>query len=290
MIERKFIAENLKKVNVEDYLRKELEKCGIISIDIQRTPLVTRIGIKAERPGLIIGKKGKNISDIAAMIERELAIEKPQIEVVDITNPSLEPAIIARWIAKSLEKGLNPRKVAQRGLRRVMDAGAMGCEILLSGKLSGKGAKAKHNRVAAGYMKKAGESVKNVLEGIVEAHLKQGIVGIKVRIVPPNVVFPDKVDLKKMFAKPEEAKAEEKPAEEKMGEAPAPEAKPEEKFEETKPEEKPAEEGKEAPAEGAKEAEAVPKEKAKKKPLRKGAKKGEKSGDTKDEGAQGAGE
>ena len=276
MIERKFITENMKKIGVEDYLKKELEKCGIISLDIQRTPVVTRIGIKAERPGLIIGKKGKNINDIAMMIERELGIEKPQIEVVDITNPSLEPMIIARGIAKSLGKGLNPRKVMQRSLKRVMESGAMGCEIALSGKLAGKGAKARHSRVAAGYMKKAGDSVKNVSQGLLEAHLKQGIIGIKVSIVPPDVIFPDKVDLKKALAKPEEKPAE-KPAEEaKVEEVPAP-TKPEEKFEETKPkaEEKPAE---------------APAKEEKKKPARKRAKKGEKSGDNKEEGPESAGE
>lgn len=277
MIERKFITENMKKIGVEDYLKKELEKCGIISLDIQRTPVVTRIGIKAERPGLIIGKKGKNINDIAMMIERELGIEKPQIEVVDITNPSLEPMIIARGIAKSLEKGLNPRKVMQRSLKRVMESGAMGCEIALSGKLAGKGAKARHSRVAAGYMKKAGDSVKNVSQGLLEAHLKQGIIGIKVSIVPPDVIFPDKVDLKKALAKPD-VKPVETPAEAaKVEEIPAPaEVKPEEKFEETKPaEEKPAE---------------APAKEEKKKPVKKRAKKGEKSGDNKEEGPESAGE
>jgi small subunit ribosomal protein S3 len=199
MIEKKFIKENTRMIKVEDYVKRELEKAGIIDVDIQRSTLATRIGIIAENPGLIIGRKGKTIQDLTADLQKNLGIENPQIEVSDVQNASLEPKIIGRWIARMLERGLKPKRVIQKAAERVMAAGALGVEIVAKGKLQGKGAQARSERVLKGYVKKSGDPVKLIKKAFEKANMKQGIIGITVKIVPSDVVFPDKIDVKKFF-------------------------------------------------------------------------------------------
>ena len=196
MIERKFVKEKLKRLKTKEYLEKKLEKAGVVDVDIQRTTLSTRIGISAERPGIVIGRKGSGIRELSEEIEKEIGIENPQIEVTDVQNPNLHPKVITNYIKRSLERGNRPRRVAKAALSKVMRSGAMGAEIIIDG-TSGKGGRSRKERAFAGYLKKAGESVKQVREAKEQAKLKQGALGITVRIVPPDVVFPDKVVIKK---------------------------------------------------------------------------------------------
>jgi small subunit ribosomal protein S3 len=231
MIERKFIDESIKKLKTTEHIKKDLEKAGITNIEIQRTTLATRIGVTAEKPGMIIGRKGKTIKDLSESVEKILGIQNPQIEVNEVQNTSLEPAVIAHWIAGSLERGMRPKQILQRAIERIMGAGAMGAEIVVKGKIQGKGAKARKERVIAGYIKKAGNTTRLVRIVKEKAVLKQGIIGITVRIVPPGTVFPDKIDIKSMIQKQAATAAAaeaQKAAEAKPAEAPKVEAKAEE--------------------------------------------------------------
>lgn len=228
MMEKKFIKEDTRRTKVEDYVRRELERAGIVEVDIQRSTLATRIGIIAENPGLIIGRKGKTIQDLTNDLQSKLGIENPQIEVSDVRYPDLEPRVIARTITRMLERGLKPKRVLQRAAERVMRAGALGVEIVAKGKLHGKGAQARTERLIKGYVQKSGDGLKFIKEAFEKANLKQGIIGVTVRIVPPDVVFPDKIDIKKFF----EAAAAKAEAGQKLAEGVKAEAKPEEKGEE----------------------------------------------------------
>ena len=196
MIERKFIQDSIKRVKTRDYVKKALEKAGIVDVDIQRTTLNTRIQITAERPGLVIGKRGEGIKDISERIEKEIGIENPQIEVADVTRPNLEPSVIARAIKRMLERGTKGKKVIKTMVAKVMRSGAIGVEIIVDGSPS-RGNRSKKERVSAGYLKKAGDSVKLIREAKDIAVMKQGVLGITVRIVPPEVKFPDKIIIKK---------------------------------------------------------------------------------------------
>lgn len=230
MIEKKFIKDNIKKVKAKEYVRGELERAGVVDVSIQRTTLATRIAVKAEKPGLIIGKKGKTVKDLSEAIAKSLGVENPQIEVVDVQEPDMEPRVVARWIVHQLEKGTKPKKVIQIAVDRVMNAGALGVEIIIKGKLQGKGAQARRESILKGYLKKAGDMKKLVREAKESAVLKQGIIGIVVRIVPRDVIFSDKMDLEKMGIISAEGKKTPKAAEGEEKE----EAKEEEKTEEKK--------------------------------------------------------
>jgi small subunit ribosomal protein S3 len=205
-IERLFIGEGIREAEVKKFLRHELKRAGIAEITILRTPLVTRIVIFCDRPAIVIGRKGRNVKHITRVIEEDYKIEKPELEIKKTDNPRLEPDVVAYQIASALEMGTNPRRVGYQTLQSIIRDGAKGAEIVMSGKLVGKGGRARTLKMKAGYMKKCGEpSFTQVKTGFMMAVCKPGTIGIKVRIVPKDVHFPDEVKI----IMPEEIKIQE---------------------------------------------------------------------------------
>jgi len=188
----KLIEEPYAKYKIMKYLEKRLDRAGLASIDIQRTPLVTRITLEVTNPAKIIGRGGRLINELTDDIKRDFGIENPQISVIDVRQPFLEPRMVAKRAGKYIEMGKKLRAVLHYLLREVITAGALGAEIVASGKISAKGAKAKSLRVSAGYIPKAGEPARLVREAHLAANTKSGVIGVFVRIVPPGTVFPDK--------------------------------------------------------------------------------------------------
>lgn len=215
MIERKFVAEKMKEFLVNQYLFKELGPGKFSSFEIRRTPLGERIIIYTARPGLIVGKGGENIKDLTRVLKMRFKMENPQIEVAEIINPNLDAQNMAEQIVTVLER-FGPKRfksVGYKTLQKIIDAGAMGAEIVISGR-GLPGARAKSWRFYAGYLKKSGDiSMSKVDYGNAKANLNSGTVGIKVRVLPPNTILPDKIkfrDLSKQTIAVEEVKTEEK--------------------------------------------------------------------------------
>lgn len=182
MIERKFIESAMTNLKVKNYLKKELARAQVSEVDIQRTPLNTRVVIYCAKPGIIIGRGGRKIDMLTEKLEKEFNINKPYIDVRVVDNPWLDAAIVARRIAEDLERGKRYRAIVQRYLRRIMEAGAYGAEIRISGKLSGERARSEVFRV--GYLKKCGNSSEvNVDKAQDFVVLKAGKLGIKVAIM-----------------------------------------------------------------------------------------------------------
>ncbi len=198
MIEKKFVEDGITRMRAKEFVKNEVAKAGIVNINIQRTTLSTRISLLAENPGIVIGRKGKGIKDLADVIETKMKLENPQIEVSNVDEKGLEPAIIGNWIIRMLERGFKPKRAMSKALYRVMSAHAIGCEIIVKGVVRGKGKKAGKLRVSAGYLKKAGHGKELVKEFNGRAVLKQGVIGVTVRIVPPDVIFPDKMIMPKV--------------------------------------------------------------------------------------------
>jgi len=188
----KLIEEYYTKYKIMKYLEAKLDRAGLASIDIQRTPLVTRITLEVTNPAKIIGKKGRLINELTDSIKSEFKIENPQISVIDVRQPFLEPRMVAKRAAKYIEMGKKVRAVLHYLLREIIQAGALGAEIVASGKIGAKGAKAKRLRVSGGYIPQAGEPARLVRVAHLAANTKSGVIGVLVRIVPPGTVFPDK--------------------------------------------------------------------------------------------------
>ena len=191
-IEAKFIDNQIEKYKVMKYLEKELDRAGVASIEIQRTPIVTRIAIEVLNPGRVIGKKGKTINTLTETLKTEFKLENPQISVVEVRNPNLEPMLVAKKAAKYIEMGKKVRAVLHFLIKDIIRNGALGAEIVAAGKIGAKGARAKSLRVGEGFIPKAGEPARLVREAHVAANTKSGIIGVLVRITPPGTVFPDK--------------------------------------------------------------------------------------------------
>ena len=200
MIEKDFVTEGLKRTRIDEYLENELERAGYGGMEIQVTPLGTMVVVYAERPGMVIGRGGKTVRSITQNLKTGYGLENPQVEVKEVEIPELNPKIMAHKIAAMLQRGMHFRRVAYTALRRIMGAGAQGVEVTISGKI--RGSRSACAKFSDGYIKKCGEpATRFVRHGFATVQLKPGVLGINVRIMPPDVVLPDKVDILKIEVK-----------------------------------------------------------------------------------------
>lgn len=189
-IEKKFVQDGVQRARVEYYLRKELKRAGYGGMDMIRTPLGTQLTIFAEKPGMVIGKGGKVVRQITADLTADYGVESPQVEVQQVKNPNLNAQIMAERLANALERGWYFRKAGMSTIRRIMDSGALGCEVVISGKITG--ARGRVQKFVEGYIKHCGEPSETLVEtGYAVAIKKLGTIGVQVRLIPPGVKLPD---------------------------------------------------------------------------------------------------
>jgi small subunit ribosomal protein S3 len=210
-VEKKFVQDGFTKALVNEYLAKELERAGYGGMQMNRTPMGTQITVYAEKPGMVIGKGGKLIRKITRDLDRKFRLDNPQVDVQDVGKGDLNSQVVANRLASSLERGWYFRKAGQSMLRRVMDSGARGCEIVISGKLTGP--RSRTEKFIAGYIKHSGKpAIEIVDKGYSVAVKKLGVIGCQVRIIPPDVTPPDQFTIKEVQVPETEPKAAETPA------------------------------------------------------------------------------
>jgi len=208
-----FIEDSIKKAGVDEFLWKEFERAGYGGVEITRTPLGTNIVIYAMRPGMIIGRGGATIKNLAKILEEKFGLSNPQISVAEIEVPELNARVMASRIASALRRNIHFRRAGFWALSRIMEAGAMGAEIVISGKLRTE--RARSEKFRDGYLPKSGDpAMKYVQTAVTHVQLKPGVFGIKVSIMPPNVKLPDEIE----FIEKEELKEETLPESEEHGE------------------------------------------------------------------------
>ncbi len=192
---RQIIDESRKRLNVDEYLQRELARAGYGGVEITKTPLGTRVTVYAVKPGLVIGRGGESIRSLARNLESIYGLFNPQIAVAEVPIPELNPKIMASKITSALERGVHFRRACYWALNSIMKAGALGAEIIVSGKLTTE--RARTEKFKTGYLPKVGDPVlKNVLAAVFATQLKQGLIGIHVSIVPPTYASPDQFSLK----------------------------------------------------------------------------------------------
>jgi small subunit ribosomal protein S3 len=213
-VEKKFVEDGFTKALVHEYLSKELSRAGYGGMMMNRTPMGIQITVYAEKPGMVIGKGGKLIRKLTRDLDRNFRLDNPQIDVQDVGKAELNAQVVANRLASSLERGWYFRKAGQTTLRRVMESGALGCEIVLSGKLTGP--RSRVEKFLSGYVKHSGKPSQEIVDhGYAVAVKKLGTIGCQVRIVPPDAIPPDRF----VIAPPsKEAPEEPAPAEEKKDE------------------------------------------------------------------------
>jgi small subunit ribosomal protein S3 len=147
-----------------------------------RTPTSTHITIYAEKPSLVIGRGGHRIKKIIKAFEEDFGIENPQVDAQELEEPDLDAAAVAKNISGWLEKGGHPKRVGNTYARRVMESGAVGVQIEISGKLSGS--RGRTEKFIEGYVKKCGNTAKEFVDYSYEkAVTKPGTLGVKVYIM-----------------------------------------------------------------------------------------------------------
>jgi small subunit ribosomal protein S3 len=212
-VERKFVEDRVRKLRVKEWMAQEVRNAGFGGVDITRTPLGTQITLFVERPGLVIGKGGRRIRTLTEKL-KEFGIENPQVSVDEIKKPEFNAKLMASLLARALERGWYFRKAGYRFLYRIMEAGAKGCEIEISGKLTGE--RARTEKFVAGTIVHTGEPANScVVTGYDIAIKKLGVLGVKVRIIPPDAELPDEFEVKDVLAKDEQEQASEAEREEK---------------------------------------------------------------------------
>jgi small subunit ribosomal protein S3 len=207
MIERKFVAEKLKEFQIKQYIDQTLKNVGHSSTKLVKTPLGEKIIISASRPGLVVGKKGENIKKLTNTLKKKFNLENPQIEIAEVGEPNLDAQIVAERIASTMERfGIQKFKaIAHKTMQDVMNAGALGIEIRISGKVPS--ARAKSWRFYQGYLKKCGNvAMTQVKHATTFATLRPGTVGVQVSIMPPDVKLPDDIEVRTEALVPEPAK------------------------------------------------------------------------------------
>ena len=210
-IVKRFITEAIKKTEIDEFLQKKLERAGYGGVDLSKTPLGTHVVIYAMRPGIVIGRGGETIKDLAMTLEENFKLANPQISVSEIEVPEFNASVIASRIASALQRGVHFRRAGFWALNQVMEAGALGAEIVISGKLRTE--RARFEKFRAGYFPRCGHpALKYMKKAEAHVQLKPGIIGVRVKIMPPDAKFPDKIQITQELPPEEiEEKLEEKP-------------------------------------------------------------------------------
>jgi small subunit ribosomal protein S3 len=217
--ERKVIQEATRRVLLKDFLVAESARAGFGGLEITRTPMGTRVTLICERPGILIGHRGELIKRLTEEIHARFQLDNPQIEVQEERSPSLNAQLMSEKLASTLERGWHFRRAGHSTVRRIMEAGARGCQVILSGKLTGE--RHRTERFKAGTIKYCGEAVHLwVDKGFYQARLKPGVIGVSVWIMRANSKLPDEIVVKGADARPA-APAVELPPVEDEGSAPA---------------------------------------------------------------------
>ncbi|WP_257298622.1 30S ribosomal protein S3 [Haloarchaeobius sp. FL176] len=192
--EHQFIEDGLQKSQIDEFFAEELGRAGYGGMEVAKTPMGTQIVLKAEKPGMVIGKGGENIRKVTTTLEERFDLDDPQIDVQEVDEPDLNARIVADRLANALERGWYFRKAGHTTLERIMDAGALGAEIVLSGKVTG--ARSRVEKFNDGYIKHNGEPAETIVdEGQGVAVMKLGTIGVTVKIIPPKAELPDDFEI-----------------------------------------------------------------------------------------------
>jgi len=200
-IQKYFVQENARRAEIDEFLSQDLKRAGYSKVEMTKTPLGTRVVVYAAKPGLVIGRRGESIRELTQVLEKRFGVQNPQISVATLEAPELDAKVVASQIAMALQRGIHFRRAAYWALQRTIEAGALGVEITIRGKLTTD--RARYEKYKAGYLPSVGEGISKIVRfAVVDTQLKQGLFGIRVRLMPPNVSLPDKPTIRDVPTQP----------------------------------------------------------------------------------------
>ena len=184
------IKDNYNMMLLKDYLRKQIKDAGFSHAEISKTPTGTRVSLNVTRPGIVIGRKGSGIRELTEKLTTDFGLKNPQISVNEIEKPDLSPSVMCNRMASHLERGTAFRRATMWTMKQIMESGAMGVQITISGKLRGdRSAFEKH---VAGILPRAGHHAEIIVDEDI-AHVKtaMGLIGIRIRIANKEKLIPE---------------------------------------------------------------------------------------------------
>ena len=190
----KMIRRNVDRQLVREYLLKETERAGYGGLTFNRTPEGTKVTLQAEQVGRVIGRRGKVIHDLQRRLQEDFELDNPQLEVEEIEESRTNAQVMASRLASSLERGWFFRRAGHSTVQNIMDAGARGCIVILSGKITG--ARHRVEKFQKGHIKYCGETALELMDvGFSTAVKKLGTIGCTVRIMRPGTKLPHEIDI-----------------------------------------------------------------------------------------------
>ena len=184
------IKDNYNMMLLKDYLREKIKDAGFANAEVSKTPTGTRIVLHVTRPGIVIGRKGTGIKELTEKLESDFGMKNPQIAVEEITKPELSPEVMCNRMASHLERGTAFRRATMWTIQQIMEGGAMGVEITISGKLRGdRSAFEKHSQ---GILPRAGHHADVIVsEDIAHVETAMGLIGVRIRIAQKEKLIPE---------------------------------------------------------------------------------------------------
>lgn len=181
------IKNNFRNMELNEFLSTSLKDAGYGGVEVQKTPVGARITVYVTRPGLVIGRKGTGIKDLMLKLEQKFGLQNPQISVLEVTNPELNPHIMSNRIAQLIERGTAFRRAAMWSLNTIMNSGALGVEVVISGKLRTE--RAHFEKHTIGVVPKSGDLAGHIVTtGMSYVLTKMGLMGIQLRIASKAAV------------------------------------------------------------------------------------------------------
>ncbi|MBK30524.1 MAG: 30S ribosomal protein S3 [Euryarchaeota archaeon] len=189
---RRIIDRNVERHLVKEFLMNNTKKAGFGGLDIRRTPQGTEVTLKAERPGMVIGRKGRIINELQRRLDDEFSIQNPRLKVDEVEKPALNAQIMAEKLASALERGWYFRRAGHSTALNIMEAGAKGVIVILNGKITG--ARHRTQKFIAGHIKYCGETaLEHMDRGFSTAIKKLGTIGCSVAIMRPGTKLPHEI-------------------------------------------------------------------------------------------------
>ncbi|HEU4604870.1 MAG TPA: 30S ribosomal protein S3 [Nitrososphaera sp.] len=181
------IKNNFRNMELNEFLATSLKDAGYGGVEVQKTPVGARITVFVTRPGLVIGRKGTGIKDLMAKLEQKFGLQNPQISVLEVTQPELNPHIMSNRIAQLIERGTAFRRASMWSLNTIMNSGALGVEVVISGKLRTE--RAHFEKHTIGVVPKSGDIAGHIVTtGMSYVLTKMGLMGIQLRIASKAAV------------------------------------------------------------------------------------------------------
>jgi len=184
------IKDNYNMMLLKDYLRKKIKDAGFSQVEISKTPTGTRVTLYVTRPGIVIGRKGGGIRELTENLEKEFGLKNPQILVKEIEKPELSPSVMCNRLASHIERGTAFRRATMWTLQQIMENGAMGVQISVSGKI--RGDRSGFEKHTVGILPRAGHHAELIVsEDIAHVRTPMGLIGIRIRIARKEKLIPE---------------------------------------------------------------------------------------------------